>query len=172
MNLLIQKKKEFTEKMLHDLHSTVNLVKYSIFFQYMLKIYPLSAAFTNGDILLFLVLVLFATTSHAARGNLYEKIEDYYEIKVFLKDVVDDSGNANVDVFRDIFKGVLKDRKQITFIPVNDAASADVVVNIRIEEYTFTEDPIPVRAVPIIMMPMVAAADIAEPKSSAKLVVE
>ncbi len=127
-------------------------------------------------ILLLFILVSFTTSLHAytSRGNLYGMFEDYYEIKVFLKDVINETENPDVktDVFRDIFEGVIKNRVNIKFIPVGNEEDADVIVNSRIEEYTFTKDPLPIRAVPILMMPFVAAADIAEPKSSSKLVVD
>lgn len=125
-------------------------------------------------ILLFLILIFFTTSLYASRDNLYEMFKDYPEIKVFLKDVIDETENPDVktDVFRDVFEDVIKRRINIKFIPVVKEEDADVIVNSTIKEYTYTKDPLPIRAVPLVMMPFVAIADIVEPKSAAKLVVD
>ncbi len=125
-------------------------------------------------ILLLFVLVSLATSLYASQNNLYEMFEDYYEIKIFLKDVINETENpdAKTNVFRDVFKDVVNKRINIKFIPVDREENADVIVNSKIKDYIFTEDPFPLRAVPIVMMPFVAMADTAEPKSSGKLVVD
>lgn len=125
-------------------------------------------------IALAFILLFVATNLYAGRDNLYEMFEDYYEIKVFLRDIINESGNSDAtnEGFRSAFKDVAKNRINIKFIPVDNEADADVIVNSKIREYVFTENPAPIRAVPFIMMPMVTAADIAEPKSAAKLVVD
>ncbi len=124
-------------------------------------------------ILIILLLVFVATGLYAGQKNLYEMFEDYYEIKVFLKSVVteSESPDAKIDVFKDVFKKTLEERINIEFVSVDSEESADVVINCTIKEYVYTKDPFPIRAVPILMMPFVAAADTAEPKSSGKLVV-
>lgn len=125
-------------------------------------------------ILLLFILISVTTSLHASRGNLYEMCEDYNEIKVFLKDVINETGNldAKTDVFRDVFEDVIRKRVNIKFIAVNNEESADVIVNSTIKEHTYMKDPLPIRAVPLVMMPFVAMADTAEPKSLGKLVVD
>ena len=125
-------------------------------------------------ILLFIILILFATTLYAARHNIYEMLKGPREIEIFLRDITDKTGDPDVktDVFRDVFEDVIRKRIKIKFIPVVNEEDADIIVNVKIKEYVYTENPLPIRAVPIIMIPFVAAADIAEPKSSGKLVVD
>jgi len=125
-------------------------------------------------ILPLFILLFFATTLYAGRDNLYERFKDYYEIKVFLKDVIDETKNPDVktDVFRDVFTDALMERINIKFIPVDNENDADVIVRARIKEYVFTEEPLPVRAAPVFINAISIIADTAEPKSAGRLAVD
>lgn len=124
--------------------------------------------------ILFSALLFFAASAHAEKENLYERFKDCPIINVFLRSIVEDTGNAdvNLSVFKDIFKEVIESRLDLNFKLVNMEDEADVIVDSRIREYAFQEKAPPVRAVPILMIPLVAVADTAEPKSAAKLVVD
>jgi hypothetical protein len=126
------------------------------------------------EIPLLFILLSVATVGYAARGNLYEMFNDYSEIKVFLKDVIDETGDPRVEteVFREVFEDVITSRINIKFMPVDSREDADVIINTRIKDYSFTKRALPIRAAPLFINAVTLVADTAEPKSAAKLVVD
>lgn len=125
-------------------------------------------------IVLIFILIFLAAKLYASPDNLYEAFKDYYEIKVFLKDVINETEDSNVktDVFKKVFKDVLTERVNINFIPVDNEKDADVIVISRIKDYVFTERALPMRAAPFFIIAVTIIADTAEPKSAAKLIVD
>lgn len=123
-------------------------------------------------ILLFCLAMLIAGDSYAA-GNLYEKFKDYDVIKVCLKDVTDESGNASVklEAFKAAFGDALDERVGMAFKQVSSLQEADVAVSCKINRYEFDEDPIPLRPAPWFINAVAVVADTVEPKSAAKIVV-
>lgn len=126
---------------------------------------------------LFLVVViyLFLTSGlHASRDNLYKIFNIYPEIKVYLGGVIDETGHPDVkvDLFRNVFKDVLRKRVNIEFIPVETESEADVIINCRIRDYVFQKKAPPYRPGPLFISAIAVVADTAEPKSAAKLVVD
>ncbi|MBN1354030.1 MAG: hypothetical protein JW994_05135 [Candidatus Omnitrophica bacterium] len=119
-------------------------------------------------IVLSLLIAIVAFTSYAADKNLHERFEDYDQIKVYLDDVTDRSGNPAVSTakFRDIFNDVLKKRINVYFIPVTSEKEADVVVNVVIDEYAFERV-----AMPLFFSWKLLLIDATSPKSYAKLTV-
>ena len=120
-------------------------------------------------IFLFFILTCLTTTLYAYDNNLYEIFKDYQKIKVFLKEVTDRTGNPQIetDIFKRVFGETIENRKNITFINVNDEKNADVIVATKIKNYIFTE-----RALPSFMSIWAFTADTTAPKSSAKIVVD
>lgn len=118
---------------------------------------------------LFFILICLTTALYAYGNNLYEIFRDYQKIKVFLKEVIDQTGNPQVriDVFKSVFGETIENRKNIAFIYVNDKKDADVIVTAKIKNYVFTE-----RALPSFMSVWAFAADTTAPKSSAKIAVD
>lgn len=118
---------------------------------------------------LFFILICLTTTLYAYSNNLYEMFRDYQKIKVFLKEVIDQTGNPQVeiDIFKSVFGETIEDRINITFIYVNDEKNADVIVTAKIKNYVFTE-----RALPSFTSVWAFTADTTAPKSSAKIVVD
>ncbi len=125
-------------------------------------------AMTGVAFSLFIPICL-STTLYAKDNNLYEMFKDYPRIKVFLKEVIDQTGNPEVeiDIFKRVFGETIENRINITFIYVNDEKDADVVVTAKIKTYTFTE-----KALPSFTSIWAFTADTTAPKSSAKIVVD
>ena len=118
---------------------------------------------------LFFILICLTTTLYAYSNNLYERFRNYQKIKVFLKEVIDQTGNPEVeiDIFKNVFEETIENRINITFIYVNDEKNADVVVTAKIKTYVFTE-----KALPSFTSIWAFTADTTAPKSSAKIVVD
>ncbi len=118
---------------------------------------------------LFFILICLTTTVYAYSNNLYEMFRDYQKIKVFLKEVIDQTGNPQVktDIFKKVFRETIENRINITFIYVNDKKNADVIMTAKIKSYVFTE-----KALPSFMSVWAFTADTTAPKSSAKIVVD
>ncbi len=110
--------------------------------------------------------ILCTSVLYAGEENLYERYKDYGEIKVFLKDVTNETGasEVNTDVFRKVFKDALEKRKEIKFASVNDEKSADVIISARIMQYGFIE-----KASPMFFSSAMLVADTLSPKSSGKV---
>lgn len=94
-------------------------------------------------IALIIVLSLIIFTAQAE--NLHEDFKGYSQIKVFLNEVSNDSGSADIkpEMFRAVFKKVLANRKKIKFVCVNKEDDADVIVNAVIKRYDFKEKAFP-----------------------------
>lgn len=118
---------------------------------------------------LMLVTWLLLLSSMAYSENLHRRFKDSPLVKVFLKDVRDDSGNPAVSVedYRRIFRETLDDRVNMKFRAVDSDAEADVVVEADIKSYAFSEKPLP-----RFYSAYAVVADVTAPKSSGKIVVD
>lgn len=121
---------------------------------------------------LFLVsslIYLAASLSYAAEDNLYETFKGYNTINVFLEEVKVEAKDPAVkeDVFRNVFKEVLGKREAIKFIYSDDKENADVIITVKIKDYIFTEN-----AMPMMFSTATLVADSLSPKSSGRLVVD
>ncbi len=116
-----------------------------------------------------LMLIFSAANTYAADDNLYERYEDYNEIKVYIHEVRNEASNPVVDekLFASGFKEALHGRRTLRFKVVDNEAGADVIIKPAIREYVFTEE-----AMPLAISPLLVAADLMKPKSSARLVVD
>ena len=103
-----------------------------------------------------------------AVDNLYHRFSEKSEIKVYLKDVKNESDAKEVDIkiFKKIFKEELGQRIAMNFVSVETQDEADVAVSATIEKYAFTE-----KALPNFLSLYALAADSTAPKSQADLVV-
>ena len=121
------------------------------------------------NLALFLILVFLGANAHAAQKHIYERFEHHKEIKVFLKSVSNEVSNpvVNTDVFSSGFKTALKGRQAVKFVPVENEADADVIITAAIKDFDFVKEamPSPANSVGFI-------ADVATPKSSARLTVD
>jgi hypothetical protein len=120
-------------------------------------------------LVLVLVLAFLATTVYAKENNLYEIFKKCSPIKVFLKEVANEAANpvVNTELFAAGFKDTLRERKELSFLPVDNEAEADVTILATIKDFGFTEE-----ALPLVISPLLIAADVINPKSSARLVVD
>ena len=120
-------------------------------------------------LILVLVLAALATTVCAREDNLYEMFRKCSPIKVFLKEVANEAANPAVstELFAAGFKDTLRERKELSFLPVDNEAEADVTILVTIKEFVFTEE-----ALPLVISPLLIAADVVNPKSSARLVAD
>jgi len=118
--------------------------------------------------LLFILLVLMCGTV-AYAGNLYAKFKDYDKIRVFLKDIRNESGDKRVDIdgFRRVFKEVLEGRKNVSFVSVNNKSDADVIMTVNVKGYMFKE-----KVLPRFFSAYSLAADATAPKNLAKIIVD
>lgn len=121
-------------------------------------------------LMVLFVSFLIASGAYAVQENLYETLKDKPHIKVYLKEVKNDTKDPHVklDVFKNVFKEVMTKRINIKFIPVNNAKDADVVVTAEIKEYVFEENVLP----SFFGGTAAIVADATAPKSSARLVVD
>jgi len=121
------------------------------------------------NLTLFLILVFLAVSANATEKYIYERFEHHKEIKVLLKNVSNEVSGpiVNTDVFSEGFKAALKAREAIKFAPVENEAEADVIITAVIKDFDFVKEamPMPANSVGFI-------ADIATPKSSARLTVD
>ena len=118
---------------------------------------------------MFFILICCAINTYAMEDNLYEKFKDHREIKIYLEDVINEAKDPAVlaDVFRKIFRETIEKRKGIRFVYSDDVKNADVAVTIRIKNYVFTAN-----AMPMMFSSATLVADSLSPKSSGKLVVD
>ena len=116
-----------------------------------------------------LVSMFLVVNAYAADNNLYERFEDYNEIKIYIHEVRNEAANPVVDekLFASGFKEAFHSRKTLRFKVVDNKSEADVVIKAGIREYVFTEE-----AFPLAISPLFVAADLINPKSSARLVVD
>lgn len=115
---------------------------------------------------MFVVFTFVSFCLFAEAANLYSTFKDYSEIRVFVKDVVNDSGDKDVktDEFRETFKNVLKKRINIKFAYVKNRENADVIVNVVIKKFTFKE-----KVKPRFYSAYALVADVTAPKSLVRL---
>jgi len=120
------------------------------------------------SIALILVLCFLSSTGMAA-DNLYHKFANDPEIKVYLKEVKNESGEEDVDAktFEKVFKEELTERLAMKFVSVEKQDEADVAISATIKNYAFTE-----KAMPSFMGVYSLAADATAPKSQAVLTVD
>ncbi|NQT23604.1 MAG: hypothetical protein HQ579_09250 [Candidatus Omnitrophica bacterium] len=120
-------------------------------------------------ILITLILLSLAVTSHARIANLYHRYGDFPEIKVYLEKVIDESNNKDVeiDLFKQVFKEVIENRKNIKFVYVTNKKEADAIVRVKIKSHMFTQN-----ALPSFTSTFALVADATAPKSSGKIVVD
>lgn len=120
-------------------------------------------------LVLVIVSVFLAANVYAAENNLYEMFKEYSPIKVFLKETANEAANpvVNPELFTEGFKDTLKERKEITFLPVESESEADVVIIATIKEFVFSKE-----AMPLVISPLLIAADVVNPKSSARFVID
>lgn len=119
---------------------------------------------------LFLALSFLTVNSYAVKDDsLYDEFCEHNEIKVYLKDVKNEADHSavNTETFKKSFNEILKNRKQIRFVPVDSEDKADVTVNVTIKLFAFTKE-----ALPLAISPLLIAADIVKPKSSHRLEVD
>ncbi len=121
-------------------------------------------------ILLILMIFCFAATSYANDRTLYGMHEGKPHIKIYLKEVTSNVNDkyVKVNVFKHVFKDVLRKRLNIKFVPVDSSKKADVIVTAKIEEYSFTKKALPT----IIGGTSGLVADLTAPKSAGKLIVD
>lgn len=119
--------------------------------------------------ILFFAAVLLTANVYAADDSLYKTFKDYNEIKVYIHEVKNEADNPAADekLFASGFKEALKSRKTVRFVVVDNEANADVIVRPLIKEFVFTKE-----AMPLAISPLLVAADLINPKSSARLVVD
>ncbi|MDD5438865.1 MAG: hypothetical protein PHS37_01605 [Candidatus Omnitrophica bacterium] len=116
-----------------------------------------------------MIFVFFAACNVYAATNLYEKYAKNKAVKIFLNNVVNDTGkpDASVDVFKKAFKDELAGRMSVKLESAASQADADVVVDAKIKSFEFKS-----RVLPRFTGAETLAADMTAPKSYAKLIVE
>ena len=124
---------------------------------------------------LFIFLISFclagslATGAYARQSGLYETFKSNPEIKVYLGEVTSEieDPRVKIKVFEKVFLYVIPRRINLKFVSVKNPNEADVVVTAKIKGYKFKE-----RALPSFLSSVALLADMAAPKSAAKLVVD
>ena len=120
-------------------------------------------------LLIVFMSLLLVSNLNAKEENLYKMFKGYPKIRVFLKDVTNETGEPSITeaAFRKIFKESLEKRKEIRFESVASQGDSDVVITARIKQYTFKE-----KAAPRPFSSITLVADTVEPKSAAKIVID
>jgi len=120
-------------------------------------------------IVILIALCCMVSSVYAASDNLYEQYKGMPEIKVYLKEVTNDTNDPHVNIkaFEKVFKDSLSKRINMNFVSVDNPKEAAVMVTAKIKKYAFTE-----KAKPSMFGAAAFVADTATPKSAAKLVVD
>lgn len=120
-------------------------------------------------ILIFFIFISLSTTSLAKDKNLYETFKEYPEIKIYLQDIKNKTGNPKVkpEIFREIFEKTMGERLTVKFLCVNAPEKADIAIDATIKRFDFKE-----KALPSFFSVAALAADMTAPKSAAKLIVD
>ncbi|MFH1790803.1 MAG: hypothetical protein ABH885_02325 [Candidatus Omnitrophota bacterium] len=115
------------------------------------------------------LLLLLGRCPSSDAKNLYKAFKHYPTVKIYLGDVVNNSGsdNVSVDEFRRVFQEVVKGRINMNFAIVSNPKDADVVITADIKRYSYQK-----RALPSFTSGYAFVADVTAPKSNTKLVVD
>lgn len=96
-------------------------------------------------IVISLTFVLCARVSFARQENLYAQLSRMPIVRVYIQQIADSSQEKSVnpqELFNEL-KEALEKRKSINFAVVNSADEADIVIEVDIKEYVWSEkDPV------------------------------
>jgi len=120
-------------------------------------------------IAIFVLFFAICCASVYAERNLYEVFKGKDVIKVYLKEVKDDTGDSlvNENLFSEVFEDVIKKRINIKFEPVKSPDQADVIIEADIHKFDYKE-----KVHPRFYSAYALVADATAPKSSARIVVD
>jgi len=95
-------------------------------------------------IIFFSIGVLLIGTEGECRklGSLYSMLSGLDEVKVYISEMTNSSGNKEVDTaaLRTLLSKALDSRKSINFKTVGEKKNADIVIDTVIKEFIWTED--------------------------------
>ncbi|MDD4203010.1 MAG: hypothetical protein PHQ52_06045 [Candidatus Omnitrophica bacterium] len=90
---------------------------------------------------LLILMICFVSVSQSYAKNLYAKFRGVDPIAIYVDKIDNSSGDKAVttEKVKSVFKDIVEERKEVKFKVVSDIKDADVVIDIDVKEYEFTD---------------------------------